>query len=108
MGNTSAGFIRKRFLIRGNLHGTSFQATTYRLVRSLNLRGWMQANGRGFEVQLEGDRGTLRAFERQLADRIRKTSLGFDLTVDSLETVGDSAFQVIASEPEQEIGRSDR
>gem|GEM_PF-774933 len=105
MGSTSAGFIRKRFLIRGNLHGTAVQPATYRIVRSLNLRGWMQPDARGFEVQLEGDRGTLRAFERQLSDRIRKASPGFDLAVSSVATVGDSSFKMLPPQQDQEKGR---
>lgn len=105
MGSTSAGFIRKRFLIRGNLHGTGVQSTTYRIVKSLNLRGWMQPNARGFEVQLEGDRGTLRGFERQLADRIRKASPGFDLTVSPVGTVGDASFKMLPAHSNQEAGR---
>ena len=65
----------------------------------------MQPNARGFEVQLEGDRGTLRAFERQLADRIRKASPGFDLTVSSIGTAGDSSFKILPPQPEQSGGR---
>lgn len=105
MRETSLGFIRKRFTIQGNLHGSGFAAAIFRLVRSLNLRGWMRPFSLGYEVQLEGDEGTLRGFESQLLSRFEQSEYQFHVKIEQIDTKGDISFYLIEPEEVQAVGR---
>ena len=101
MRDASLGFIRKRFLVRGNLHGSGFGAAIFRLVRSLNLRGWMRPFSRGYEIQLEADEGTLRGFESQLLSRFQQADFQFKVEVSHMDSIGDVSFNLLDPEDEQ-------
>jgi hydrogenase maturation protein HypF len=105
MRDASLGFIRKRFMVRGNLHGSGFSAAIFRLVRSLNLRGWMRPFSRGYEIQLEADKGTLKGFESQLLSRFQQADCQFTVEVSHLDSEGDISFSLLEPEDEQSKGR---
>jgi hydrogenase maturation protein HypF len=105
MSGTSVGFIRKRFLVRGNLHGSGFPAAVFRLVRSLNLHGWMRPYSRGFEIQLEADEGTLRGFESQLLSRFQQGYYRFSVEIGYMDSKGDVSFRLLDAEEVQPHGR---
>ena len=105
MSDTSSGFMRKRFMVRGNLHGSVFSAAIFRLVRSLNLRGWMRPFSKGYEIQVEGDEGTLRGFESQLLSRFQLHYSPFSVNACLLDTKGDASFRLLDPEEDQPSGR---
>jgi hydrogenase maturation protein HypF len=105
MSQMSEGFIARQFHLSGNLHGSGLPAAVFRLVRSLNLRGWMRSYPRGYSMHLEGDAGTLRALERQIVSKIRPCFPPFELEVRSADASGGKSFKVIAPVEEHQQGK---
>ncbi|HAQ98783.1 MAG TPA: hypothetical protein DCR61_05465, partial [Verrucomicrobiales bacterium] len=106
MKDASPGFVRKQFLVRGNLHGSRFAAAVFLLVRSLNLRGWIRPFSRGYEIQLEGDEGTLKAFENQFLSRFQQADYRFELvSINRINPKGDMSFSLREAENRQSGAR---
>lgn len=106
MKDASPGFVRKQFLVRGNLHGSRFAAAVFLLVRSLNLRGWLRPFSRGYEIQLEGDEGTLKAFANQFLSRFQQADYRFELvSIIRINPKGDMSFRLRDAENRQSGGR---
>ncbi|NBQ23976.1 MAG: hypothetical protein EBU26_06870 [Verrucomicrobia bacterium] len=69
---------RKELFLEGNLHASPLAAELFRVARTLNLKGWIQAHPRGLAMELEGDEATLRAFEKRVAGQQSTSDWSFE------------------------------
>lgn len=91
-----------RILVTGVIQGVGFRPFVRKLAAGLGLRGWVQNQGRGVEIHLEGGRPSAeRDFLKRLRDEIPPLALIEDVSVRRVRAVGLAGFRI---KPSRERG----
>jgi hydrogenase maturation protein HypF len=87
-----------RVFVRGVVQGVGFRPFVYRLAVGLGLRGWVQNQGRGVEIRLEGGPASaVRAFLKRLRQELPPLALIEEVSVRPVRPAGRSDFRIKAS-----------
>ncbi|HCQ84907.1 MAG TPA: hypothetical protein DIV36_09845, partial [Verrucomicrobiales bacterium] len=101
---SSEALKRKAIHICGNVHGSPLQPAVFRIVRTLNLKGWMRPQVSGFDLELEGDESTLVAFEKRMLAMQKRHGWSISLQSQWVAFQGDTSFENLAPLPQVDEG----
>ncbi|MGA0327009.1 MAG: Sua5/YciO/YrdC/YwlC family protein [Limisphaerales bacterium] len=101
---SSEALKRKAIHICGNVHGSPLQPAVFRIVRTLNLKGWMRPQVSGFDLELEGDESTLVAFEKRMLAMQKRHGWSISLQSQWLAFQGDTSFENLPPLPQGDEG----
>lgn len=85
---------RWRLTIRGIVQGVGFRPFLYRLARELRLTGWVCNSPQGVVLEIEGPGKNLERFARRLEDDKPVLSAIQDITIELVETRGETGFVI--------------
>jgi len=85
---------RLRLEVRGAVQGVGFRPFVYRLAHELGLRGWVQNDGRGVRLEVEGERRHLDQFRERLQAEAPPLAVVQDVSAEWLAPVGFSGFDI--------------
>ena len=78
--------------------------SVFRIVRTLNLKGWMRPQVSGFDLELEGDESTLVAFEKRMLAMQKRHGWSISLQSQWVAFQGDTSFENLAPLPQVDEG----
>ena len=88
---------RLRLEVRGAVQGVGFRPFVYRLARELSLDGWVVNDTRGVVIEVEGEPGDLRRFQRRLSAETPMAAVIQTLEATRLAPRGERDFRIRAS-----------
>lgn len=90
---------RLRLTISGIVQGVGFRPFLHRLANRLALGGWVRNTAGGVELELEGGRDALEAFQKALRDSPPPLAVIEEIRCEALEEPrGDTTFSILPSE----------
>lgn len=90
---------RQRLDISGQVQGVGFRPFVYRLANRFHLSGWIENNGAGVSVEVEGKGADLRQFVQALErEKPALAEIG-PVSARSIPLVRDSGFRILSSKP---------
>lgn len=94
---------RVRFRVKGLVQGVGFRPFVYRLAIALDLAGHVSNNSEGVTIETEGSSSAIGQFHRQLLEELPAIARITDCTLESIQTLGESSFTIIASQSGQNV-----
>ena len=90
---------RLRLTISGIVQGVGFRPFLHRLANRLELGGWVRNTAGGVELELEGSKDALEAFQKALRDAPPPLAVIEEIRCEALEKPrGDTTFSILPSE----------
>lgn len=90
---------RVRIRCRGAVQGVGFRPTVYRLAVAGRLAGWVRNDAGGVTIEVEGPAAAVGSFAEHLQAALPPLARVDEIEQQDLPLAGDTAFEVIASEP---------
>jgi hydrogenase maturation protein HypF len=106
--HTTAHAVRRTVDITGTVQGVGFRPTMFRLASAAGLTGWVQNRSGTVRMALEGERGAIDAFMRELPGRIPAGAAIHAVTVIGEHLLADrerhESFAIVTSDPDDPTG----
>ncbi|MCX5905678.1 MAG: carbamoyltransferase HypF, partial [Deltaproteobacteria bacterium] len=88
------GEVRRHFFLQGVVQGVGFRPFVYNLAREHGLRGWVNNSSEGVYIEVEGERGAIEHFTRELQRKRPPQACIEQLSHKDLGPVGFSSFEI--------------
>lgn len=90
----------RQFLVRGIVQGVGFRPFVFNLASRLGIAGWVRNSSAGVEIQAEGPRQAIQAFETELRSNPPPLSRIDEFTANPLAISGYTSFIIMESQPQ--------
>lgn len=88
---------RRRHLINGIVQGVGFRPFIFRVAHDLGLSGWVRNTPAGIEIEIQGTKSGLAAFDRALVSDLPPLAMITSHAREDIPLTDDSSFSILAS-----------
>lgn len=89
--------IRRSYKINGIVQGVGFRPFVYRLANELEFSGWVRNSPAGVEIEIQGTKKSLLAFEHALYNDAPPLAVISSISTDDIPSIAEVSFRILPS-----------